>query len=114
MDWACCNSCGWKEAPSEEEAPNAVFYHAQAAEAAFGGAGDEDKGNPPPEQLVNSLWLGWRGDASAIVDALNAEGLHADWNGSEDTKVEVKSAAGGAAPPRARAVVPPAAAHRPR
>ena len=33
------------------------------------------------------LYLNWRGDGKAIVDAFKLKNLHVDWNGSENNSI---------------------------
>lgn len=75
-NWTCCITCGWQGLPDEDEAPNAVFYHAQDTERAKRSGGD--------------LLLAWRGDSAKIIQALNQHGLHVgEWSGDEDTRIPI-------------------------
>ncbi|GAA2630188.1 DUF6891 domain-containing protein [Paractinoplanes durhamensis] len=81
-DFACCQNCGVTAIRDEvlagSRARGYVFYHEQDAERAVLGGG---------------LWLAFGPSAQIgeeIVAALRAEGLHVEWDGSPQQRIDVR------------------------
>jgi hypothetical protein len=75
QDFWCCQSCAWSAVP--DKVTKTVFYHNQDAEAIVDG------------ELVRSLYLAWKGNGEEICNIIRANGMRAEWNGSEDKRIEI-------------------------
>jgi hypothetical protein len=69
----CCNTCAWA-AIDEAQADKAVFIHEQNEERLLDGM---------------PAYIGWSGDGDEIVKVLKGHGLAVEWDGSEDTTIQV-------------------------
>ncbi len=90
---------GWEDvAAAGPERRTAVFWHAQSHEA-FDGLG----------QLSRPMYLYWRGDAQAIVQALREQGLGATAPDSPGVGIEVVGAGADGTAPDLEPLAPPVA-----
>lgn len=71
--WQCCQSCGCAALPEGTE--NYVFYHRQDVDCL---------------RETGGCYLAWGGDGQAIADAMRAEGLVVEWDGSPTTRILVR------------------------
>lgn len=71
----CCQSCAWAAVP-EEKAAKAVFYHKQDADML---------------RTSNAVYLAWAGNGKEIVSILESNGLCVTWDGSDNSRILVKS-----------------------
>lgn len=83
MNFWCCQSCAWADVP--EGKPNVAFYHKQDAEAF------DRWGNISPKR-GGVLHIAHAGNSQIIVDALRATGLAVTWDGTDATRIEVRTA----------------------
>jgi hypothetical protein len=73
QNFLCCQNCAWS-ALTDEQAEKAVFYHAQ---------------DFSDLKRSRSCCLAWSGDANEIIKVLNDNGVHTEWNGSENTRIKI-------------------------
>lgn len=76
QDWQCCMTCGWDAIPWED-ADHAVWYHSQDRDSAM---------------RNGELLLVWTGDAALIREALEAEGLQVEHDGTTQQRIRVRMA----------------------
>jgi hypothetical protein len=72
-DWYCCTPCGFNRIPAGYRKKN-VWYHGQDAMML---------------EETGEVYLAWRGNGPLIVEALEREGLHVDWDGDRNHRIHV-------------------------
>jgi hypothetical protein len=71
---ACCSNCGLrdvKESFPNNDMQNYVFYHTQNNDISFNRHGE----------MIDNLWLSWRGDVATIMSEFWRDGFAVEWNG---------------------------------
>lgn len=74
QNFMCCQSCGFAAVPEGIE--KVVFYHNQDKQRA---------------SKNGHVYMSWAGDGNEIVAELKAAGAVVEWDGSESTRILVKT-----------------------
>lgn len=78
QNWHCCRTCGWDAIPWED-ADHAIWYHSQ----------DRDAG-----VRTGRVYLIWTGDPLVIRQALEAEGLTVEHDGTTGQRIQIRLTGG--------------------
>ena len=70
----CCQNCAWS-ALTDEQAKKAVFYHYQ---------------DWTDLKHSRSCCLACSGDGQEIIKVLNENGVHTEWDGSENKRIRIR------------------------
>lgn len=89
MNFECCSSCAWYQVGHEPSNSNrtVVFYNQQSDNAFYS---NHRRGRARTDTLQRPLYLQWHGDAQQIIDALRAEGLDVEWEGTTTKAIMVR------------------------
>ena len=71
--FTCCQSCAWAEIP-EEKSDKVVFYHQQDAD----------------HKADDEMYIGWNGDGKEICDIFAKHSIDTEWDGDNNTRIEIK------------------------
>lgn len=93
FNWACCQSCGWADLHKycqdheiEFDEKNIIFCHNPDCERAFGLNRDLQL----KSKMIDTLWIAWSGDGHEIKRALESRGFQVEWDGTEETRMQIK------------------------